>query len=123
LWRGGTPADANALLDAFLRDLAAIRRSRGIPIIVAAWGIEARCPSLASTRAALIEAMRARIAASGLQFVDLDGRIVEKMGIDGVAGLHGFGASLGTGHLNVEGNRVYGEIFADILRPALAGHP
>ncbi len=114
---------ANALADAFIRDLAAIRQSRDIPIIVAAWNIEARCPSLAAKRSALIEAMRARIERAGLQFLDLDQRIVEKVGPAGVAKLHGFGASFGTGHLNVEGNRVYGEIFADVLRPALFAQP
>ena len=123
LWREGTPSQANALADAFIRDLAAIRQSRDIPIIVAAWNIEARCPSLAAKRSALIEAMRARIERAGLQFLDLDQHIVEKVGPAGVAKLHGFGASFGTGHLNVEGNRVYGEIFADVLRPALFAQP
>jgi hypothetical protein len=123
LWRDGTPSEAHALATAFIRDLAAIRQSRDIPIIVAAWNIEARCPSLAAKRSALIEAMRARIERAGLQFLDLDQRIVEKVGPAGVAKLHGFGASFGTGHLNVEGNRVYGEIFADVLRPALFAQP
>jgi hypothetical protein len=123
LWRDGTPSQPNALANAFIRDLAAIRQSRNIPIFVAAWDIEARCPSLADKRTALIAAMRARIEDAGLQFVDLDQRIVEKVGPAGVAKLHGFGASFGTGHLNVEGNRVYGEIFADVLRPALFTQP
>jgi hypothetical protein len=123
LWRDGTPSEAHALATAFIRDLAAIRQSRDIPIIVAAWNIEARCPSLAAKRSALIEAMRARIERAGLQLLDLDQRIVEKVGPVGVAKLHGFGASFGTGHLNVEGNRVYGEIFADVLRPALFAQP
>lgn len=121
LWRGRAPAQANALADAFIRDLAAFRQSRDIPILVAAWDVEARCPSLAEKRSTLIAAMRARIEAAGLQFVDLDRRIVEKVGPAGVARLHGFGPTLGWGHLNVAGNRVYGEIFADVLRPALFG--
>src|SRR6202040_1943773 len=123
LWREGTPSQANALADAFIRDLAAIRQSRDIPIIVAAWNIEARCPPLAPKRSALVGPMGARIERAGLQFLDLDQRIVEKAGPAGVAKLHGFGASFGTGHLNVEGNRVYGEIFADVLRPALFAQP
>lgn len=123
LWRDRTPAGANALVDAFIRDLAAYRQSRDIPIFVAAWDIEARCPQLASERSVLIAAMRARIEEAGLHFVDLDRRIVEKVGSAGVARLHGFGPTLGWGHLNVDGNRVYGEIFADVLRPGLFGHP
>jgi hypothetical protein len=121
LWRDRRPGDANALLDAFIRDLAAIRQSRGIPIVIAAWGIEARCPSLASQRSVLMATMRTRVEAAGLQFVDLDQRILDMVGPARVAKLHGFGPTLGGGHLNIEGNRVYGQIFADILRPALFG--
>lgn len=122
LWRDGTPSQANALADAFIRDLAVFRQSRDIPTFVAAWDIEARCPSLASKRSVLIEAIRARIERADLQFVDLDQRIVEKVGPAGVARLHGFGPTLGGGHLNIDGNRVYGEIFAEVLRPVLFGH-
>ena len=119
LWRNASPPEANALLDAFIRDLAEIRQTREIPIVVAAWNIEARCPSLEHKRSALIETMRSRIEAAGLQFVDLDAKVLERVGASGVARLHGFGATLGNGHLNVEGNRVYGGIFADIIRAAL----
>jgi hypothetical protein len=42
------------------------------------------------------------------------------VGQEGVAPLYGFGANLGSGHLNAEGNRVYGEILADIIAAALA---
>ena len=122
LWRNATPPEANAVLDAFIRDLAEIRRTREIPIFIAAWSIEARCPSLELKRSALIEAMRSRIETAGLRFVDLDAKVLEKVGAGRVAMLHGFGAALGGGHLNVEGNRVYGEIFADIIRAALPEH-
>ena len=122
LWRDRKPEEADALLRAFIRDLTAIRLSQGFPIIIATSGIEARCSSLEAKRAALIEAIRARIEAAGLQFVDLDARVLAKAGPSAVARLHGFGAGIGNGHLNVEGNRVYGEVFADIIRAALAGH-
>jgi hypothetical protein len=123
LWRDRIPAEANALLDAFIRDLAAIRRSRNISIVVAARGIEGRCASLALERSRLIDAMRARIEASGLQFADLDERIVRKVGANDVAKLYGFGANLGTGHPNIEGNRLYGEVFAEIIKSAVPQHP
>src|ERR1700730_6780856 len=122
LWRDGKPTQFEALLRAFLRDLAAIRLSQGFPIIIATSGVEARCPSLAAKRAALVEAMRARIEAASLQLIDLDARVLAKVGPSGVARLRGFGAGIGSGHLNVEGNRVYGEVFADIIRTTLAGH-
>jgi hypothetical protein len=66
--------------------------------------------------------MRVRIEAAGLQLIDLDARVLAKVGPSGVARLRGFGAGIGSGHLNVEGNRVYGEVFADIIRTTLAGH-
>ena len=122
LWRDGKPEEANALLHAFIRDLSTIRLSQGFPIIIATSGIEARCPSLEAKRSALVNAIRTRIEDGGLQFADLDALILAKTGPAGMARLRGFGAGIGNGHLNVEGNRVYGEVFADIIRTALAQH-
>jgi hypothetical protein len=107
------------VLDAFVRDLAAIQRDKKLPIIVATRTIEAGCPSLADKRSAIIHAIRAQIESAGLQYLDLDGRIVAAVGADSAAELYGFGANLGFGHLNVAGNRVYGEIFADVIAHAL----
>jgi hypothetical protein len=119
LWIDGRPAEGRAILDALLRDLGAIGRAHRLPVIVAARAIEARCPALATKRAELIDAIRAMLNAAGLQFVDLDARVMAKVGRDGVAQLQGFGATLGSGHLNIEGNRIYGEIFAEIIDEAL----
>ena len=52
--------------------------------------------------------------------LDLDGRLAAAAGADYAAELYGFGANAGFGHLNVAGNRVYGEIFADVIAHALA---
>jgi hypothetical protein len=98
--------------------LAAIGRSNRLPIIIATRGIEARCVVLAAKRAALIDAIRARLERPGLQFVDLDARVLAKVGYDGVAKLYGFGAS-GGGHLNITGNRIYGEILGEVIEAAL----
>jgi hypothetical protein len=122
LWGDGKPEEANALLHAFIRDLADIRHSQGFSIVIATFSIEARCPSLAATRAALVTAIRTRVEAADLQFVDLDARVLAKTGPSGMAQLRGFGADIGSGHLGVEGNRVYGEVFADIIRATLAEH-
>ena len=40
---------------------------------------------------------------------------LKKNGSPSVEKLHGFGKNLGTGHLNVDGNRIYGEILAEIV--------
>lgn len=115
----GESAATRAVFDAFIRDLAAIQRDNKLPIIVATRTIEAGCPGLADQRAALIGAIRAEIEGAGLQFVDLDARVVAAVGPDHEAELYGFGANLGAGHLNARGNRVYGEIFADVIGRAL----
>jgi len=120
LWSDGKPEEANALLHAFIRDLSAIQLSQSFPIIIATSGIEARCPSLEAKRSALVKAIRATIEAAGLQFVDLDARVLAKTGPSGMARLRGFGAGIGNGHLNVEGNRIHGEVFADIIRTGFA---
>jgi len=119
LWVKGEPAATRAVFDAFVRDLAAIQRDNKLPIIVATRTIEAGCPGLADQRSALVGAIRAQIEGAGLQFIDLDARIVAAVGADHDADLYGFGANVGAGHLNVMGNRVYGEIFADVIAQAL----
>jgi hypothetical protein len=115
----GQPADMRGVFDAFVRDLAAIQHDKKLPIIVATRAISAGCPSLADKRSAIIDAIRAQIEGAGLQYLDLDGRIVAAVGANHEADLYGFGASAGFGHLNVAGNRVYGEIFADVIAHAL----
>jgi hypothetical protein len=119
LWIKGEPAATRAVFDAFIRDLAAIQRDDKLPIIVATRTVEAGCPGLADKRSAVISAIRAQVEGSGLKFVDLDARVVAAVGADHEAELYGFGANLGAGHLNAKGNRVYGEIFADVIAQTL----
>jgi hypothetical protein len=119
LWINGEPAAARAVFDAFIRDLAAIHRENNFPVIVATRNIKAGCPAFDDKRSALIAAIGAQIEGAGLRFVDLDAREVAAVGAHRDADLYGFGANVGIGHLNVAGNRVYGEIFADAIAHAL----
>jgi len=119
LWIKGEPAGPRAVFDAFIRDLAAIHRDNNLPIIVATRNIKAGRPGFADRRAALIGVIRAQIEGAGLRFIDLDAREAAAVGADRDAGLYGFGANLGIGHLNAAGNRVYGEIFAGAITQAL----
>ena len=119
LWIKGEPSAARAVFDAFIRDLAAIHRDNKLPIIVATRNIKADRPGIADRRAALIGVIRAQIEGAGLRFIDLDAREVAAVGADRDAELYGFGANLGIGHLNVAGNRIYGEIFADAIASAM----
>jgi hypothetical protein len=119
LWIKSEPVAARAVFDAYIRDLAAIHRDNKLPIIVATRNIKAGCPDLDDKRSALIAVIRAQIEDAGMRFVDLDAREVAAVGAERDADLYGFGANVGIGHLNVAGNRVYGEIFADVIAPAL----
>jgi hypothetical protein len=121
LWINGRPADRRQIADAFIRDLSAIHRTGGVPIVVAVRGIDAHCATLDGKRAILIDTIQRKFETAGLQFVDLDARVVERVGRGGVSKLYGFGPWLGHGHLNIEGNRVFGEILAETIRAALKG--
>jgi hypothetical protein len=119
LWIRSEPAAARAVFDAYIRDLAAIQRNNKLPITVGTRNIKAGCSELDDKRSALIAVIRAQIEGAGMHFVDLDAREMAAVGAERAADLYGFGPNLGIGHLNVAGNRVYGEIFADVIAPAL----
>jgi hypothetical protein len=119
LWIRSEPAAARAVFDAYIRDLAAIQRDNKLPITVGTRNIKAGCSDLDDKRSALIAVIRAQIEGAGMHFVDLDAREMAAVGAERDADLYGFGTNLGIGHLNVAGNRVYGEIFADVIAPAL----
>jgi hypothetical protein len=115
----GEPAGTRAVFDAFVRDLAAIQRDKHLPIIVATRTLDAACSQLVDKRATVVKAIRSKIEAAGLQYLDLDARVVAAVGAAHETELYGFGTNVGIGHLNVEGNRVLGEIFADVIARAL----
>jgi hypothetical protein len=123
LFVNGEPAEMRGVFDAFVRDLAAVQHNKKLPIIVATRAIEAGCPTLADKRSAITNAIRTQIEGAGLQYLDLDQRIVAAVGAGHEAELYGFGANLGFGHLNVAGNRVFGEILANVIAPALSLQP
>lgn len=123
LWRDNQPESAGAVLTAFIRDLAQIQSNRQFPIIVAARAVPFGCPSTPENRRRLANIMQSRLAASNIQMVDFEGTVVDRFGQDGMRKLHGFEATLGRGHLNYRGNRIYGEILAEMIDAALASHP
>jgi hypothetical protein len=119
LWIDGQPAEAAGILDAVIRDLSAISRDNKLPLVLVMRNIGLGCDRIADRRKALADAIERRLAASGLGFADFDALLLKKNGSPSVEKLHGFGRNLGTGHLNIEGNRLYGEVLADIV----AGRP
>jgi hypothetical protein len=115
LWIDGQPADAAGILDAVIRDLAAISRDNKLPVVLVMRNIGLGCERIADQRKALTDAIAKRLSVAGLGFADFDALLFEKNGSASVERLHGFGKNLGSGHLNIEGNRIYGEILAAII--------
>lgn len=115
LWVDGQPAEAAGILDAVIRDLSKISRDNKLPIVLAMRNIGLGCEQFADMRKALTDAVQKRLAAAGLGFVDFDSLLLEKNGSPVVDRLHGFGKNLGSGHLNIGGNQLYGEIIAAII--------
>jgi hypothetical protein len=105
--------------DAVLRDLEEISKRYGMKIVVAAGGIPAGCPDPGGTRSSVMDAIARRFGGAGIAVVDLDAELVRRVGAGSIGELYGFGLSIGGGHLNVRGNRIYGEIMAVEIEGAL----
>ncbi|MBX9829327.1 MAG: hypothetical protein K2Y27_30605 [Xanthobacteraceae bacterium] len=123
LWRDNEPSVPGAVLTAFIRDLAQTQSERKFPVIIAARGIPFGCPATPENRRRLANVMEARLGASNIQMVDFEGIIVDRLGRDEMRKLHGFETTLGRGHLNYRGNRIYGEVLAETIGTALVSHP
>lgn len=115
LWVDRRPASAADILDATIRDLSAISRANRLPVVLVMRNIGLGCERIADQRQALVDAIEKRLSATGLIFVDFDALLLKKNGSPSVEKLHGFGRNLGSGHLNIQGNRIYGEILAEII--------
>ena len=115
LWIDGHPAEAAGILDAVIRDLSAISRDNRLPIILVMRNIGLGCDRIADKRKALTETIERRLVEAGLTFADFDALLFKQIGRRSVLQFHGFGKNLGSGHLNIEGNRLYGEILAEII--------
>jgi len=120
LWRNHRPEQPDMLVNAVIRDLAAIQRDHNITIVVAITGMGAGCPDQAVERNEALVTIDRRFQESGLRMVDLDGMVAAKVGAANVADLHGFRDTLGRGHLNVAGNRIYGQVLAQIIESELS---
>ena len=120
LWIDGQPTYARKHLDAFLRDLAQFRREKSLPVVVAfRGGLPAACEGRDDLRRSIVDTIGARLTAAGLKFADMDQMSRDRAGLRYRAVMHGFGASRGGGHLNQQGNRIYGEIFRDLIEANL----
>jgi hypothetical protein len=116
LWLNDQPTEAAGILDAVVRDLAKISRDNKLPVVLAMRNIGLGCENFADVRKALVDAITKRLGDAGLGFVDFDSLLLARNGGSAnIERLHGFGKNLGSGHLNIDGNRIYGEIIAGII--------
>jgi hypothetical protein len=120
LWIDGQPAAPRKHLDAFLRDLAQLRRDKALPIVVAFRDLPSVCEGRDDLRRSIVDTIGARLTPIGLKFADMDGLARERAGIRYRTVMHGFGSSRGGGHLNQQGNRIYGEIIRDLIETSLS---
>ncbi len=123
LWLRDRPREAAGVRDAFLRDLSGLAEAARIPVLLAVSGLGESCPGQDGLRDEVIRAMSKTIEARRLRFLDLDAAIAARVGEAGVRALYGFAGSQGKGHLNVNGNLVYGAILADVARGLLQSAP
>lgn len=117
LWgEGRRPGVAAGILDAFLRDLREVHE-RGVQVVLVLSNIPTGCPGGKEVRKRLMDEIAGRLPGF-VRTVDLYARLRDRHGQDWRTRLKGFGARIGHGHLNVEGNRAYGEIMAEAIEAA-----
>jgi hypothetical protein len=116
-WGASAPRAANAALDAWLRDVEAFAEVRGMPVALVFLGLgmpRADCPAATAERAALLERIRRRITPAGFTVRDGDAEAARIAAAASITGpLNGFGRSLGSGHLNDAGHRVYARLLSE----------
>lgn len=115
---------AAQILDAYLRDVAALSETAEAPAVFAMNWPRAACQAEEDALGALRRTAIRRLEIAGLGVIDLDGRIgdalAERTDARTPADLYGFGARLGFGHLNAFGHRVYADALAAGLRRWIA---
>ena len=130
------PAELPAakILDAYLRDVAALSKAAGVPAVFAMKWLPANCPAEKAALAALRQVAIKRIESAAIGVIDLGARIAKAINDEGIDqrfnDLFGFGARLGFGHLNYRGHQVYAAALAaglsswiDGSRPATGPRP
>lgn len=118
LWASGEPHWAARRVDRFLSDVPKFLQGKPTIFMLSGIGLPDRaCTTETDLRARVVAQARAKIEAAGIAFVDLDMATLAKMGGDegGFQKLSGFGARLGSGHLNPWGHEIYSEALTDAI--------
>jgi hypothetical protein len=117
LWASGEPHWAARRVDRLLSDVPKLLHGKPAIFILRSFGLPDRaCPAEIDLRARVVAQVRAKIEAAGIAFVDLDMAVLAKVGDQsGFRKLRGFGAKLGSGHLNPWGHEIYAEVLTDAI--------
>jgi lysophospholipase L1-like esterase len=125
LWIGRKPEADWTVLNHFFDELVSSSAGRPVRQVYAMRDIPippASCVRQVAERAELIAAITAALVARGIEFVDLESRLVADSGASDsrdLESLRGFGLQLGQGHLNQEGHRRYAAALQAVIEPLL----
>lgn len=103
-----------------------LRKSQGIPAIVALRGLDNICPNLEARYDALRATILERLATAGLGFADIDLAVWRRLSLaTPMSHIYGFGAKLGGGHLNAFGHRIYADVVTELVQGTIhaSGRP
>ena len=107
------------MLNAWLQAVAELANARDISVAFVLMGLgqpRADCPVATAERAALFGRIRRRLVAPGFSVLDADAEAARIAAGAGIMGpLNGFGRSLGSGHLNDDGHRVYARLLDELV--------
>lgn len=121
LWEGPAPARTKTVLSVWLQAVEAFATARDMPVALVIMGLGAPvadCPAATAARREWLGYVRRHITAAGFRVHDGDAgvaRIARDAGM--TQPLNGFGRSLGSGHLNHDGHRVYAQLLSNIITP------
>lgn len=111
---GFTDTDKGRILAAFIRDIAALAKTEGIPAAIALRGLTHPCLAQDRVLKEKVELfLFSRFTDAGVVLLDMDKEIERALARHGdhlsIRDLYGFGARIGEGHLNEFGHQIYAD--------------
>lgn len=121
---GFTDTDKGRILDAFIRDVAALANTEDIPAAIALRGLGHPCLARDRALKQKVESfLLTRLDDAGIALLDMDREIETALARHGnhvsTRDLYGFGAHLGRGHLNEFGHQIFSDALIAGLSPLL----
>ncbi len=113
MWSGAAHGFGSARLTAFLADLRSASQQAGAPMVLALRGLR-KCGRVVVDDKVAHAAQR-RVESEGIILLDVDRTLKQLVADRDLSSLHGFGAQIGSGHLNEDGHRVYAAIMSEAV--------